>query len=640
VLSAQLPNPQYDRNGRPSMRYLAVIMLLRLQGLVFLVLLLSVTMFGQLLGNLESVPLVGRVVFLPTFVLAVAALAGLVLGLTKLGQGNGVGLFEALLLAAGLAFIAIDHPGGGETPAFRDPAVYLHLALLPIGIGLAVYWPLVKVIRSGGLAALNQPIMPEYRDDTPPPPPQEVYVPQPREEIAPLPAPRGTAAATIAGAYQSEAAGVPAAAPGTPAMAPPPGFEPVVTGETEDAPAFPAVPAPGGTVAEAAPMAEPAEALAIAEPAASAEAPAGPRAIWEEDPPEVPMSLEWLKLPGMLRMRAASHGEFPPASFARLTGITTTSLEPRQARVEMPISDWLRTSTGQVPGGVMAYLADSPMGSAVFTELGPGQMITTSEMAMNYLRPVSQDATKLVATARLVQIGRSYAFSEVSITDDRDRLVGHGTARNLLIEIPVPDGPFDGPPQQQLSPGYVDPYLRPVQGKVLPADIWTRVGGLEMQRMWLSGELPPSPLSQLIGFRRTAVEPGSVTMSAPASHWLESPARRLYGGALALLADAGLTSAVQTTVPAGTAIAPLDMKLQFLRPVRANGRDLTIRSTVVHRGRTLAVANAKVLIPGGKVAALATSTWLIVPDFSWATDAWVPTDQVEVTEDDSEAVTD
>jgi hypothetical protein len=58
--------------------------------------------------------------------------------------------------------------------------------------------------------------------------------------------------------------------------------------------------------------------------------------------------------------------------------------------------------------------------------------------------------------------------------------------------------------------------------------------------------------------------------------------------------------------------------------------------TVVHRGKTLAVANAEVLAPGGKVAALATSTWLIVPDFSWATDRWVPTDQVEVTEEDTD----
>jgi uncharacterized protein (TIGR00369 family) len=242
----------------------------------------------------------------------------------------------------------------------------------------------------------------------------------------------------------------------------------------------------------------------------------------------------------------------------------------------------------------------------------------------------------LVATARLIQMGRSYAFSDVIITDDNYNLLAHGTARNLLFDISVPEGPFELPARQRVDPYYVDPYRRPVQGAVLPPEVWTELSGLEMQQRFQSGELPNSPLNELFAMRRTEVSEGSVTIEAPASHWLESPARRLYGGAIALLADSGMTNAVQTTAPAGTAIAPLDIKVQFLRPVRANGREVTVRSNVVHRGRTLAVANAEVLAPGGKVAALATSTWLIVPDFSWATDRWVSTDKVEVTEDDLE----
>jgi uncharacterized protein (TIGR00369 family) len=575
------------------MRYLAGIMLLRLQGLVFLGLLLGVTMFSNVVGNLGVVPFVGRVAYLPAVVLAMASAGGLGLGLTKWGQTSATGLYEGLLLAAGIAFAIVDRPGGGQTPAFRDPAVIVHLILLPIAVALVTYWPVIFAIRRGGLAALNAPVMPEYKDDEPPPPPPELYVPQPREEIMGLPESRGTGAAALASPYAGEAIAVPHSTPGTPPMAPPPHPEPVVAGEVTGA-------------------------------------------IWQEDPPEVPMSMEWLKLPGMLRMRSQLSGGFPPASFARLTGIETVSLEPGEVRVEMPVSDWLCNSAGLVSPGVIGYLADSPMGSAVFTELGPGQVITTSEMAVNYLRPVSRDATKLLALAKLVHIGRSFAFTEVTITDDRDKLVGHATARNLLIEVSVPDGEFEAPPTQELKPGYVDPYLRPVRGEVLPPGIWTEKSGLEMQRMWLTGELPNSPLAELVGMRRTAVSEGSVTMAAPATPWLESPARRLYGGALALLADACLTSAVQTTVPAGTAIAPLDIKVQFLRPVRANGRDLTIKADVVHRGRTLAAASAEVRIPGGKVAALATSTWLIVPDFSWATDPWVPTDQVEVTEDEAD----
>ena len=596
MLSAQLPNPQLDRDGRTSMRFLIVIMLLRLQGLIFLAFLLSVTVFSSIVGNLVVVPLAGRIVLVPALLLVIAAAGGLVLGLTRWGQTNAVGLYQGLLVLGGIAFALLDRPGADETAAFRDPATIFYLVVLPVVVALVTYGPLLRAVRRDGLAALKQPIEPPIRAEPEPPrEPQAMYVPTPREELGDLPLPRGVSGAITATAI-----------PEAPMPLPPP--SPRAAPETEP------------------PTEREAVLPEVAEPS-----------IWQEDPPEIPLSLEWLKLSGMLRMRAALSGDFPPTSFGRLTGLQTVGLEPGEARVEMPVSDWLRNSTGLLSGGVMAYIADSPLGSAVFTELGPGKVITTSEMTVNYLSPVSRDARKLLAVAKLVQIGRSYAYSEVSITDDKDRLVGHGTARNLLLDVSVPEGPFEAPPHQQLDPGYIDPYLRTVRGEILPPKSWTEMDGLEMQRKWLSGELPDSPLTELVGLRRTAVEEGSVTMAAPATPWLESPARRLYGGAIALLADACLTSAVHTTVPAGTAIAPLDIKLQFLRPVRANGRELTIRSTVVHRGRTLAVANAEVLIPGGKVAALATSTWLIVPDFSWATDRWVPTDQVEVTEDDAEA---
>ncbi len=117
--------------------------------------------------------------------------------------------------------------------------------------------------------------------------------------------------------------------------------------------------------------------------------------------------------------------------------------------------------------------------------------------------------------------------------------------------------------------------------------------------------------------------------------------RRLYGGALALLADTALTSAAQTTVPAGTAIAPLDLRIQYLRPLMPDGGEIRVTAKVFHRGQTLGVVNAELLNPEGKVAATATSTFLVMPDFNWVSDAWVvpndvaeETDQVEVAGDD------
>jgi uncharacterized protein (TIGR00369 family) len=79
-----------------------------------------------------------------------------------------------------------------------------------------------------------------------------------------------------------------------------------------------------------------------------------------------------------------------------------------------------------------------------------------------------------------------------------------------------------------------------------------------------------------------------------------------------MLVDAALGMAVQTTAPAGTAIASLDLKVNLLRPAAPDGRDLIARATVAHRGRTLAVAHGEVTDADGRRVALATSTVTIL----------------------------
>jgi uncharacterized protein (TIGR00369 family) len=90
---------------------------------------------------------------------------------------------------------------------------------------------------------------------------------------------------------------------------------------------------------------------------------------------------------------------------------------------------------------------------------------------------------------------------------------------------------------------------------------------------------------------------------------------------VALLADHAIGGAVHTTVPAGTSWATLDLKVNFLRPVPPDGRPLAARATVVHRGRTIAVATAEVRTADDKVAALATGSVMILPDRPWRTGA-------------------
>jgi acyl-coenzyme A thioesterase PaaI-like protein len=63
---------------------------------------------------------------------------------------------------------------------------------------------------------------------------------------------------------------------------------------------------------------------------------------------------------------------------------------------------------------------------------------------------------------------------------------------------------------------------------------------------------------------------------------------------------------VPTTLPAGTAFAPVDLKVYFLRPVSPDGRDLLARGTVIYRGRSIAIGTSEVFNADGKKIAVAT----------------------------------
>jgi len=76
------------------------------------------------------------------------------------------------------------------------------------------------------------------------------------------------------------------------------------------------------------------------------------------------------------------------------------------------------------------------------------------------------------------------------------------------------------------------------------------------------------------------------------------------GGVLTLLAKSAAAAAAETTAVDGTGFTALDVKINFLRPVPADGRELLATGTVVHRGKRLVIATADVLYGNERVAVL------------------------------------
>ncbi len=342
-------------------------------------------------------------------------------------------------------------------------------------------------------------------------------------------------------------------------------------------------------------------------------------AIWTE-PVRGSYPDPWLfGLAGIDQLRAFFRGQGPPPPLHHLMGLRPTHAAPGAATFVMPATEWLLTPVPYISLGVLAVLADASLGSAVQSVLPPATPYTTSDLSMSFLRPLEADRRQISARGRLIHAGRSLGVSDVVVEDHQGRPVAHGTTRCFILPSidPPPDPPAE-PPQVDLPTFETpDPYLRPVVGRPLPQDVWDRMSGLEAVRVLIAGELPIPPIAHLTGLRPTDAAEGACSFVLPASGWLTSPAGTVQGGAIALLADSVLATAIQTTIPPRTAYTPLDVKMTYLRPVFPDGRELVGRASVVHRGRTLAAANAEMRNADGKLVAVASGTALVREGSAW-----------------------
>jgi uncharacterized protein (TIGR00369 family) len=336
--------------------------------------------------------------------------------------------------------------------------------------------------------------------------------------------------------------------------------------------------------------------------------------IWQEEVRGSTFPRELFGLSGVEQLRHFAQGRIAPPPISYLTGMRVTEVGVGNATFAMPITGWLKTPQGLMTAGEIAILADGALGCAVQSVLPAATGYTTTELSMNMIRPAPREG-QLLARGRLVHGGRQLGLSEVFVMDDLGRLIAHGTSRCVVFppdpSTPAPSAELPPPPADEK--GWVPPYARPPNGEVLGQETFDKLSGLEVMRGLIAGDLPPPPITNLMGLRAVDASEGNATFSIPASGWLMSPLGFVEGGVTACLADFALSSAIQTTVPAGTAYAPTDLRVQFIRPVQADGREVCAQAVVVHRGRSLAVSRAEVSSADGKLVALANASALILP---------------------------
>ena len=142
-----------------------------------------------------------------------------------------------------------------------------------------------------------------------------------------------------------------------------------------------------------------------------------------------------------------------------------------------------------------------------------------------------------------------------------------------------------------------------------PAVTATMSTYLERLRAQL-GEPPANPVGRMLGWELTAVDVGRATYALEVQERHHNQMGVLNGGVLCDLADAAMGSAYATTLKAGESFATVELKINFVRPVR-QGR-LSATANVIHRGKTLGIAECNVVDESNRLISRASATCITI----------------------------
>ena len=147
-------------------------------------------------------------------------------------------------------------------------------------------------------------------------------------------------------------------------------------------------------------------------------------------------------------------------------------------------------------------------------------------------------------------------------------------------------------------------------GMMNPAMVGGKTG-LQVLQAMLAGELPYPYIAETLDFALVEVSEGRAVFQGEPQLKHYNPMGGVHGGWYATLLDSALGCAVHTMMPAGRAYTTAELSVNIVRAATMNSGPLRAIGTVIHCGRQMATAEARIVGPDGKLYAHGTTTCLV-----------------------------
>ncbi len=138
------------------------------------------------------------------------------------------------------------------------------------------------------------------------------------------------------------------------------------------------------------------------------------------------------------------------------------------------------------------------------------------------------------------------------------------------------------------------------------------MNGLDFLQKIAAGEIPQPPIMRLVNMQSGEASEGKAVFTCTPGEQHYNSLGIVHGGIAATLLDTSLGCSIHTLLPAGVGYTTLELHVNYVRPITIQTGVIRCEGEVIHMGRSMATAQARITDVAGKLYAHATTTCMIL----------------------------
>ena len=119
--------------------------------------------------------------------------------------------------------------------------------------------------------------------------------------------------------------------------------------------------------------------------------------------------------------------------FFQLLSMEIVEMGIGECLVEIQLQEKHLQPFGVVHGGVFSTIIDAATFWAVYAEIPEEAGMTSVDLKLDYLAPATAPG-KLIARGRRVKIGKTLGLGVAEVTNDKGKIVAHGTSALMVLQ--------------------------------------------------------------------------------------------------------------------------------------------------------------------------------------------------------------